>query len=107
MQKNLQNAEVGLQDTVPILYNNDRDYNTNYNTRVGTLKMLPLPQIESKQKQLLIQIVHKDNKVLINTPDAEWFRALYYFPWEQYRKFGAEYYDVLDEFNKREEKKRK
>ena len=68
--------------------------------------MLPLPQIESKQKPLLIHIVHEDDNVLLNTPDAEWFRVLYYFPWEKHRIFGAEYYDALYEFNKREERKR-
>ena len=64
--------------------------------------MLPLPQIESKQKPLLIHIVHEDDEVLLNTPDAEWFRILYYFPWEKHRIFGAEYYDALYEFNQRE-----
>jgi len=42
--------------------------------------MLPLPQIESKQKPLLIHIVHEDDKVLLNTPDAEWFRVYIIFP---------------------------
>ncbi|MDR4499818.1 MAG: hypothetical protein MRK02_18150, partial [Candidatus Scalindua sp.] len=68
--------------------------------------MLPLSQIESNQKPLLIHTVHEDDKVLLNTPDAEWFRVLYYFPWEKHRVFGAEYYDALYEFNKREERKR-
>jgi hypothetical protein len=67
---------------------------------------LPLSQIESNRKPLLIHIVHEDDEVLLNTPDAEWFRILYYFPWEKYRIFGAEYYDALYEFNKREERKR-
>jgi hypothetical protein len=68
--------------------------------------MLPLSQIQSGQKPLLIHIVHEDDKVLLNTPDAEWFRILYYFPWEKHCNFGAEYYDALYEFNKREERKR-
>ncbi|MCR4292793.1 MAG: hypothetical protein NUV76_07935 [Candidatus Kuenenia sp.] len=68
--------------------------------------MLPLPQIENNQKPLLIHTVHEDDKVLFNTPDAEWFRVLYYFPWEKHRILGAEYYDALYEFNKREERKR-
>lgn len=67
--------------------------------------MLPLSQIESKQIPL-IHIVHEDDIVLLNTPEADWFRVLYYFPWEKYRIFGAEYYDGLYEFNKREERKR-
>ena len=68
--------------------------------------MLPLPQIESNQKPLLIHTVHEDDKVLLNTPDAEWFRVLYYFPWEKHRNFGAEYYDALYGFNQREARKR-
>ncbi|GAX62558.1 dTDP-4-dehydrorhamnose 3,5-epimerase and related enzymes [Candidatus Scalindua japonica] len=68
--------------------------------------MLPISQIQINQKPLLIHTVHEDDKVLLNTPDAEWFRALYYFPWEKHRNFGAEYYDALYEFNKREERKR-
>ncbi|MCP4368692.1 MAG: hypothetical protein GY797_11365 [Deltaproteobacteria bacterium] len=68
--------------------------------------MLSLTQFESNQKPLLIHTVHEDDEVLLNTPDAEWFRVLYYFPWEKHRVFGAEYYDALYEFNKREERKR-
>ncbi len=68
--------------------------------------MLPLSQIQNNQKPLLIHTIHEDDTVLLNTPDAEWFRVLYYFPWEKHRGFGAEYYDALYEFNKREERKR-
>ncbi len=42
--------------------------------------MLPLSQIQSEQKPLLIHTIHEDDAVLLNTPDAEWFRVLYYFP---------------------------
>ncbi len=48
--------------------------------------MLPLSQIENKQIPL-IHIVHEDDAVLLNTPEADWFRALYYFHWEKYRIF--------------------
>ncbi len=49
--------------------------------------MLPSSQIESKQIPLT-HIVHEDDVVLLNTPGADWFRVLYYFPWEKYRIFG-------------------
>ncbi len=39
--------------------------------------MLPLTQFECNQKPLLIHTVHEDDEVLLNTPDAEWFRVLY------------------------------
>ncbi len=68
--------------------------------------MLPLPQIQSNQKPLLIHTAHEDDNVLLNTSDAEWFRVLYYFPWKKHRIFASEYYDALYEFNQREEKKR-
>ena len=50
----------------------------------------------------LIQIVDEDDIILLNSPDAEWFKILYYFPWQEYRTYGAEYYDALYEFKKRE-----
>lgn len=54
----------------------------------------------------LIQFVEEDDIILLNSPDAEWFRILYHFPWQEYRIFGAEYYDALYEFNKKEKQKR-
>ncbi|KJU83737.1 hypothetical protein MBAV_004071 [Candidatus Magnetobacterium bavaricum] len=38
---------------------------------------------------------HEDDKPLLNTPDAEWFRILYNLNWTDYREIGAEYYDSL------------
>ncbi len=43
---------------------------------------------------------HEDDKILLNAPDAEWFRILYYLNWSDYQAVGAEYYDKLYEFNK-------
>jgi hypothetical protein len=68
--------------------------------------MPPLPQIKNNQEPLLIHTVHEDDNVLFNTPGTEWFRSLYYFPWEKHRVLASEYYDALYEFNQREEKKR-
>ena len=54
----------------------------------------------------LIHIVDEDDIILLNSPDAEWFKILYNFIWQEYRTFGAEYYDALYEFNKREKQKK-
>ncbi len=54
----------------------------------------------------LIHIVHDDDLVLLDAPDAAWFKVLYYFPWKDYQIYGAQYYDALYEFNIREAKKR-
>ncbi|MCP3925167.1 MAG: hypothetical protein GY714_21545 [Desulfobacterales bacterium] len=59
-----------------------------------------LPQIP------LFHIVDEDDIILLNSPDAEWFKILYNFPWQEYRIFGAQYYDALYEFNIREKQKR-
>ncbi|GAH16349.1 unnamed protein product, partial [marine sediment metagenome] len=51
----------------------------------------------------LIHIVDKDDIILLESPDAEWFNILYHFPWQEYRSFGAEYYDALYKFNSRKQ----
>ncbi len=53
----------------------------------------------------LFHIVHEDDVLLLNASDAAWFETLYYFPWRNYQIFGAQYYDALYAFNKREEEK--
>ncbi|HDH12349.1 MAG TPA: hypothetical protein ENG83_09200 [Nitrospirae bacterium] len=55
--------------------------------------------IESYGQIPLIHIIDEDDRILLNSPDAEWFRILYYFPWKEYRETGAEYYDALYQFN--------
>jgi len=63
--------------------------------------------LESSNQQIpLIHLIHEDDTVLLESSDAEWYRVLYYFPWECYRYYGAEYYDALYEFNILEAKKR-
>ena len=54
----------------------------------------------------LIHIVDEDDQILLNSSDAEWYRVLHYFPWEDYCEIAAEYYDALYHFNHLEAKKR-
>ena len=67
--------------------------------------MFPVPLIESPQATLL-HIVADDDRVLLESPDTEWYRILYGFPWEKYCTFAAQYYDALYRFNLEEAKKR-
>ena len=62
--------------------------------------------IESYRQIPLIHIIDEDDRILLNSPDAEWFRILYYFPWKEYREIGAEYYDALYQFKITEAEKR-
>lgn len=65
-----------------------------------------LSSIPIKNQQIpLIHFLHKDDLILLESPDAQWFEILYYFPWEEYRSFGAEYYDALYQFNLMEARK--
>jgi hypothetical protein len=54
----------------------------------------------------LIQIVDEDDQLLLSSSDAEWFRILYYFPWQDYQEVGADYYNALYHFNIIEAQKR-
>ena len=66
-----------------------------------------LPSIQIKNQQIpLIHFLHKDDLILLDSADADWFRVLYYFPWQDYRSYGAEYYEALYQFNLREARKR-
>lgn len=59
--------------------------------------------LESTNQQIpLIHLIHEDDIVLPESADADWYRVLYYFPWELYRKYGAQHYDALYEFNLKE-----
>jgi hypothetical protein len=66
--------------------------------------MLSSPLIGSQIP--LIQIVESDDKILLSSKDAEWYRILYFFPHMDYRKAAAEYYDALYYFNIKESDKR-
>lgn len=48
----------------------------------------------------LIHVVDQDDQILLNTPDAEWFRLLSFLLWQDYREIAAEYYNALYDFNK-------
>ena len=67
--------------------------------------MLSVLQYDYRQIPL-IHMVHDDDLVLLDAPDAAWFKVLYYFPWKNYQIYGAQYYDALYEFNIKEARKR-
>jgi len=53
----------------------------------------------------LIHVVDKDDQILLNSPDAQWYRILHFFPWEDYRELAVDYYNALYEFNLSRRKK--
>jgi hypothetical protein len=52
------------------------------------------------QQLPLIHTVDVDDQLLLNSPDAEWYRILKYFPDADYRSFAVAYYNALYHFNK-------
>jgi hypothetical protein len=52
----------------------------------------------------LIHVVDEDDRLLFDSPDAEWYRTLKFFPDEDYRPLAAAYYDALYHFNKSHKK---
>jgi hypothetical protein len=58
-----------------------------------------LPTLDQISQIPLFYEIHEDDYRLLNSKDNDWFRILYYFPWEDYRDFGAKYYDALYDFN--------
>ena len=47
----------------------------------------------------LIHVIDNDDRLLLNSPDAHWYRILFYFPWEDYRELAVDYYNALYDFN--------
>ena len=47
----------------------------------------------------LIQIVDEDDRPLLNSSDAGWYKILYHFPWVDYQEVAAQYYDALYHYN--------
>jgi len=47
----------------------------------------------------LIHVIDNDDQLLLNSPDAHWYRILFYFPWEDYRVLAVDYYNALYDFN--------
>jgi hypothetical protein len=54
----------------------------------------------------LIQLIESDDRALLSSPEAEWYKILYYFAWTDHRGTAAEYYNALYQFNIRELEKR-
>lgn len=54
----------------------------------------------------LIHTVDEDDLILLNSPDADWYRILYHFPWRSYREIAATYYESLYMFNVRQAQER-
>ena len=58
-------------------------------------------QFQQPLNQLpLIHTVDEDDQLLLNSPDAQWYRVLKYFPDMDYRQVAADYYNSLYHFNK-------
>lgn len=47
--------------------------------------MLNLNSVAAHQQIPLIHVVHEDDELLANSPEAEWYNILQNLPWEQYR----------------------
>ncbi|MCK5663747.1 MAG: hypothetical protein KAI17_09685, partial [Thiotrichaceae bacterium] len=47
----------------------------------------------------LIHVIDNDDWILLNSPDAHWYKILYYFPWADYRVLAVDYYNALYDFN--------
>ncbi len=67
--------------------------------------MLPVLHYDYPQIPL-IHIVHEDDLLLLDAPNAARFEVWSNFPWKDYQIYAAQYYDALYEFNIREAKKR-
>ena len=48
----------------------------------------------------LIHTIDEDDQLLLNSPDAQWYRILKYFPDMDYRQIATDYYNSLYHFNK-------
>ena len=62
--------------------------------------MLNLKSVAAHQQIPLIHVVHEDDELLANSPDAKWYKILQNLPWEPYRPIAAAYYNALYYFNK-------
>lgn len=65
---------------------------------------MSLPTFAFKQLELF-HVIETDDQYLLNTIEGEWFRILYFFPWEKYRNLAAKYYEALYSFNIKQAKK--
>jgi len=69
--------------------------------------MLNLNFVAAHQQIPLIHVVHEDDQLLANSPEAEWYSILQNLPWKEHRKIGADYYNALYHFNKTRTKNQK
>ena len=53
----------------------------------------------------LIHVIDNDERILLNSPEAHWYKILFYFPWEDCRVPAAEYHNALYDFNLARRKK--
>jgi len=58
-----------------------------------------LNSVAAHQQIPLIHVVHEDDELLANSPEAEWYKILQNLPWKQYRTIAADYYNALYHFN--------
>ena len=69
--------------------------------------MIAAPEWFVNAQQIpLIQIVETDDLALAQCPEAEWFRVLHEFVWQDYRALGARYYEALFAFNQQAQERR-
>jgi hypothetical protein len=61
--------------------------------------MLNRISISTHSQLPLIHVVNKDDELLSNNCDTQWYSILKNFPWENYRELGASYYNALYDFN--------
>ena len=62
--------------------------------------MLNLNSVAAYQQIPLIHVVHEDDGLLANSPEAEWYRILQDLPWKPYLPIAVDYYNALYHFNK-------
>ena len=62
--------------------------------------MLNLNSVAAYQQIPLIHVIHEDDELLANSPEAEWYRILQDLPWKPYLPIAVDYYNALYHFNK-------
>ena len=62
--------------------------------------MLHTQLLQPPNQLPLIHTIDCDDQLLLDSPDAEWYRILKYFPDMDYRQVAADYYNSLYHFNK-------
>lgn len=86
------------------LQNSSETIQANLRTNSFKAVSMGLPTFAYRQLELF-HVIETDDQHLLNTIDGEWFRILYFFPWEKYRNFAAKYYEALYSFNIKQAKK--